>query len=213
MEDREMKRNILLLLMALALMVGPAGCIFSPDDDDGNVGGNDNALPYPSDTEILIANFKRIYTEMRIDDFKAMLHSEYKTVLLPSTLEEWNDAGNPLAEDVFYREDEINIHQNMFSGNTGLRPNGDTVPPIASIQVDLLSKLTSWELIPESHVHFAGQGGYWALFHVNLSFYLPDGSRFQVQQDVEFYVVPTDDNGRTKWLLLGQVGLEPNNTP
>ena len=204
-------KNLLLLVMALALLVGPAGCIFSPDDDGGGGTPPAQTLPYPSNPDILMQNFERIYTEMRIDDFRNMLHESYKTVLLPSTLQEWEQGGNPLAEDVFYRDDEIRIHENMFSGNTGLDASGTTIPPIDSIQVDYLQKSGAWEPIPESDDQFAGFGGYWALFNVLIYFNNPDQHRFEVRQDVEFYVVPVTDGERTKWLLLGQRGLEPAN--
>lgn len=202
-------RNFLPIVMLLALLVSSGGCIFSPDDDGG--GGNipDPTLPYPNNPDQVIANFQTIYTELRIDDFRDMLHSDYKTVLLPSTLAEWEQGGNPLAADVFYRDDEIRIHENMFSGNTGLDAAGVTVPPIDSIQIDYINKTGSWEPIPETDEHFAGFGGYWAMFNVLLYFNNPDQHRYEVRQDVEFYVVPTDDDGRTKWLLLGQRGIEP----
>ncbi len=203
-------RTLVLSALVLVLVMGPAGCIFSPDDDGGGGGTPSNPdLPYPSNPDILMENFERIYTEMRIDDFRDMLHQNYKTVLLPSTLAEWEQGGNPLAEDVFYRDGEIRIHEHMFSGNTGLDANGTTVPAIDSIQVDYMQKVGSWEPIPDSDEHFAGEGGYWALFNVLIYFNNPDQHRFEVRQDVEFYVVPVDDNGRTKWLLLGQRGHEP----
>ncbi len=205
-------RNFLFLVMALALLVGPAGCIFSPDDDGGGGGGGGNtALPYPSNPDILMQNFERIYTEMRIDDFRNMLHTEYKTVLLPSTLLEWEQGGNPLAAEVFYRDDEINIHENMFSGNTGLDAVGQTIPPIDSIQVDYINRQNPWEPIPESDEHFGGLNGYYTTFNVLLYFNNPDQHRYEVRQDVEFYVVAVDDGGKSKWLLLGQRGHEPAN--
>ncbi len=46
------------------------------------------------------------------------------------------------------------------------------------------------------------------LRNVLIYFNSQDQFRFMVQQNVEFYVVPTDDDGRTKWLLLGQRGHE-----
>jgi len=211
MEAHAMKwKNLFLLVMIPALLIGPVGCIFSPDDGDGgDDGGGQNDLPYASNPDILIQNFETIYVETRIDDFRDMLHNDYKTVLLPSTLAEWEQGGNPLAEDVFYRDDEIRIHENMFSGNSGLSPVGVVIPPIDSVTVDYIEKAGSWEPIPDGDEHFGGFGGYWALHHVLIYFNKPDQSRYMVEQDVEFYVIPTDDNGRTKWLLLGQRGLEP----
>ena len=202
-------KNLLCLMTLLALLVGSAGCIFSPDEKDP-VDPPVTDLPRPTTPDILMANFGTIYREMRTDDFRDMLHTEYKTVLLPSTLQEWEQGGNPLDSEVFYRDAEIRIHENMFSGNTGLDAAGVTIPPIDSIQVDYIQKVGTWEPIPDSDTYFAGFGGYWALFNVLIYFNNPDQHRFEVRQNVEFYVVPVDDNGVTIYQLLGQRGLEPS---
>jgi hypothetical protein len=178
--------------------------------DDGG-GSSNNQLPYPSNPDILMQNFERIYTEMRTDDFRNMLHTEYKTVLLPSTIAQWAQSGNPLTSDFFDRATEITIHENIFSGNVGLDPIGQTIPPIDSIQVDYIVKMGAWEPVPEADPVFGGLNGYWALFNILIYFTNPDQHRFEVRQDVEFYVVPVDDNGQTRWLLLGQRGHEPMN--
>ena len=166
---------------------------------------------FPANTtpDILMSNFGTIYCEMRIDDFRNMLHTDFKMVLLPSTLQEWEQGGNPLDSEVFDRADEVRIHENIFRGNTGLDPDGVIIPPIDSIQVEHIQKVGTWEPIPDSDTHFGGFGGYWALFNVLISFNNPDQHSFEVRQEVEFYVVPLDDNGVTIFKLLGQRGLEP----
>lgn len=202
-------KKLLFLALSLALLALASGCIFSPDEKP-RVDPPVTDLPPATTPDILMQNFGTIYREMRTDDFRDMLHTDYKTVLLPSTLQEWEQGGNPLDSDVFYRADEIRIHENMFSGNTGLDAAGVTIPPIDSIQVDYIQKVGTWEPIPESNQYFAGFGGYWALFNVLIYFNNPDQHRFEVRQNVEFYVVPVDDNGRTIYQLLGQRGLEPS---
>jgi len=169
----------------------------------------DTIIHYPSNPDILVQNLERVYSQMLIDDFREMLHQNYKTILSPSTLEEWEQGGNPLPEDFFDRDGELQIHANMFSGHTGLDANGVTVPGIDSIRVDYIQKVGSWEPIPDSDENFAGEGGYWAHFNVLIYFNNPNQHRFEVRQDVVFYVVPVDDDDRTKWLLLGQSSQGP----
>lgn len=200
-------KNLLWLVLAVSMMIGTSGCLFSPDETETPPGG-ETGLKYPSTPDILMENFQEIYKDMLMDDFRDMLHSDYKTILLPSTLAEWEQGGNPLAEEVFYRDDEVAIHENIFSGNTGLNPQGQSVLPIVSIEIDYMEKVGTWEQIPDSDEHFGGFGGYYALFNVLIYFNSQDQFRFMVQQNVEFYVVPIDDGGRTKWLLLGQRGHE-----
>jgi hypothetical protein len=205
-----MKLNkVILLLMALALLVGSTGCIFKPEENQGP-GGGQTERPAATTAEQLLTNFSDIYEEMHIEDFRDMLHPDYRTVLLPSTLEEWQAGGNPLAEAVFYRDDEIRIHENMFGGLTGTKPNNEPVDAIESIVVDYLDKAGPWLQVPETHEHFAGYGAYYALYNVLIYFVNPDQHQFKVQQDVEFYVVPVTEGGREIWKLLGQVGHEPS---
>ena len=57
-------------------------------------------------------------------------------------------------------------------------------------------------------VLFGGYDGSWGNYRVNLQFFNADLShKFEVLQEVNFYVVPVDVNGREKWLMLGQRGL------
>jgi hypothetical protein len=131
-------------------------------------------------------------------------------MLTASTLAEWESAGSPLPFTYFERDTVVAIHENIFAGETGRRPSGDIVSPVNSIEVDLLTKLTSWTPISAGDENFGGLEGYGALFHLNISFYFPDGARFSVQQDIEFYVMPVEIDGVVGWQLLGWRELEPN---
>ena len=197
-----------LLLMALALLVGPTGCIFSPDDDGG--GNNEPSGGYPPalTPEQLLENFGEIYEDMDAQAFASILHEDYTTILLPSTMNEWDSVGQPLG-DAFYRDTEIRIHENMFSGNTGVRPDGRNVPGIDSIEVSYLEKEGTWNQVPDTDEHYANYGAYWALYDVLIYFNTADQFKFKVQQEVEFYVVPVTEGGQEIWKLLGQIGHEP----
>jgi len=176
--------------------------------DQGDFSG-EYIMPSATTPDILVQNFETIYVYMLIDDFRDMLHNDYKTVLLPSTLAEWQESGNPLSDDVFNRVSEISIHENMFSGQPGMSPVGVAVSPIESVTVDYMAKVASWEQIPEGDEHFGGLGGYWARYDILIYFNHPDQFRFMVEQDVEFFVIPVEEGGTTIWRLLGQRGLEP----
>jgi len=195
--------QLVLSLSLVAVLLG--GC----NSDDGQ--GSTGCFPIPDITtpDKLMRNFETIYYDMMIDEFEEMLHPAYRTILLQATMDEWSSSDDPLAESYFSRDDEIRIHRNIFSGNTGLSAFGDTIPPVAEIRVDLLDKGDStWEPIEDSDPDFSGHGGYWATYQVLLYFVKPDNRQFEIDQVVEFYVAPIDDGGKEKWLLLGIRGQE-----
>jgi hypothetical protein len=154
-------------------------------------------------------NFVTIYNTLDTGNFPFLLHDDFQMELLPSTLEEWEMGGNPLTDDHFDRAAMITIHENMFSGETGLGPAGTIIPPVASIEVVYLQQLGTWEPIPAEDPTFGGHGGYWVLFEALIYFNNPDFHRFQVDQTIGFYLAPVDDGGQERWELLGIRGLEP----
>jgi hypothetical protein len=197
------------LIVALVcgfMMFTMTGC---SDDDPVQPPDNDDPVVLPANPDALMMGFRQAFDDMDLELLATLIHPDFKGMLTASTLAEWASAGSPLLFTYFERDTVVAIHENIFAGETGRRPSGDTVPPVHSIEVDLLSKATEWEAISAGDEHFGGQGGYWALFHLNISFYLPDGSRFNVQQDIEFYVVPVEIDGVLGYQLLGWREIEP----
>ncbi len=191
----------LALLLSLLLMLATAGCIFSPDEGDGPGGDTDDVLVYPNTEDKVLENFVIIYTDMLFDDFRDMLHVDYKTILLEDTINDWDLPAN----SVFDRDLEILIHDNMFGGNPGRGSNGNEIPPLASIEVDLFDRMTPWADVPQDDVNFPGAR--MAKYTVKILFHDNSGTHaFSVIQEVDFFVVPVDDGGRTKFLLRGQLG-------
>lgn len=196
-------KNLLWIPLTCALLLAPAGCIFSPDEG-GDGGGVDEPLPWASTPTILMDNFKTIYNKMLIDEFEAMLHDDYKTILLAETLTEWGWE----ADYYFNKSEESTIHRNMFSGNTGLRSDGVTVVnPIDRIDVQLLEVQEAWADISAGDQWFGGVGGQFANYQVRIFFYDAYQHAYEVNQSVNFYAIPVDVDGREKWLMLGQRGL------
>lgn len=191
------------LLLSLLMVLGTTGCLFSPDDgDDSVIGGNE--LPYADTEQKLMDNFKKIYEDMLIDDFRDMLHTDYQTILLPATILDWGWEQGA----TFDRDDEINIHENMFGGSPGTDHLGDGVNPLDYIQVDLFERISGdWVSVPEDDPNFPNSRK--ALYQVDIRFYDNTGDHaFVVQQEVVFYVKAVDDGGRDKFLLRGQIGRD-----
>lgn len=200
-------KNLLLLMMVTALLIAPSGCIFSPDDGGGD-DPVDTGLPFASTPDILMSNFREIYTGMLVDEFRDMLHENYKTILLNGTLDEWG------WEDGYYFDytEEVNIHTNMFGGEPGFDADGNKRHPIDKIDVDVLEPLTGWSATPSDDLLFGEianmPASTWANYRVDISFWDADLShRWVVQQQVNFYVTQVQENGRTKYLMLGQRGF------
>jgi hypothetical protein len=105
-----------------------------------------------------MSNFKVIYEERLYEEFEALLHPDFRCVLLDATIEDWQNSANPLSRYYFDRDMTLQIHQNVFSNGAGTNEIGDPVDPIESIQIRVLEKIGSWTLVNSSNENFADQG-------------------------------------------------------
>jgi len=196
-------KHLLLLFAIFTLLVGTTGCIFSPDDDETvdppDVGGPDPAVT----PDILMDNFKLTYEAMNSGDYEAMLHPDYRTILLQTTFDDWAQGDNPLDEMFFDHDAEVQIHRNIFEGLGGVDEIGNTIPPIDSITVTIMEKNGVWEPVEETEEYFGGRGAYWAQYSLLMHFNKPDASRYEVNQIVDFFVIQGSDE---LWYMLGQKG-------
>ncbi len=196
-------KNLMMLLATVALLVMATGCIFSPDDSE-EVKPPDGR-PDATTPDKLMANFKDIYQDMDSGDFEAMLHPDYRTVLLQATFDAWEGSDNPLTELYFDRDGEVQIHRNMFEGLGGVDEAGIAKPPIDSISVAVLDKDGTWEPVEESEEYFGGRGAYKASYNLFINFDTTENLRFEVDQRVDFYAIQ-GSNGL--WKMLGQRGFD-----
>lgn len=198
-------KNLLLLVAMLALLVGSTGCLFSPDDSDDDDTPVVPGIPAATTPDILMANFKVIYESMESTEYEAMLHPDYRTILLQSTFDDWQDSDTPLTELYFDYASEVQIHRNIFEGLGGVDETGLVIPGIDSISVSILEKEGAWDNVEESEEYFGGRGAYFARYNLLMHFNKPDGSRFEVDQIVDFFVIQGDDD---LWYMLGQRGFD-----
>lgn len=198
-------KNLLLMFGILALLVGTTGCLFSPDEPDDPTPPVDEGLDPNTTPDILMSNFQIIYEGMDSGEYEAMLHPDYRTILLQSTFDDWQDSDTPLTELYFDHDSEVQIHRNIFEGLGGVNEAGLAIPPIDSISVSVMDKEGAWDNVEESEEYFGGRGAYFARYNLLMHFNKPDGSRFEVDQTVDFFVVKGDDD---LWYMLGQRGID-----
>jgi hypothetical protein len=199
-----MKMKSLFLLGVLALLVAPAGCIFSPDDgEEGGGGGGQDQIPFAGTEDQLMANFRTAYEDMDYNIFKDMLHPDYITLLQESTQQEFPDVGPTL--DV---AEELRIHQRMFAGQPVTDPDGVLVPGISSINFGTYEQQGTWATSPPNDVI---PNARFSLYQVIFEFDRPGYSTLKVEGQIKFYVAGRDSfhNGanRTYWQMIGQQDL------
>lgn len=210
LEERVMKSKFFMLLAVLALLIAPAGCIFSPDDDPAppDTGGGQE-MPWPGTADQLMKNFQTIYETRDFDEYRKIMHPDFLTVLQDATVEEFPDVGKTL--DV---NEELKIHERMFSGDSVTDPAGNLVPGVLSISFSKFRALDAWAytpgdiLIPEAE---------WAPFEVEFLFDRGQTySTLKVDGKINFYVTSKDSvyQGTTKkyYQMIGQRDLTSNGT-
>lgn len=201
------KKNLMLLVLALALTAA-GGCIFSPDPEPCTDCNITPGLPFPDTADKLMANFQTVYERMDIDEFRKLIHPDYITILQASTYNQFPDVGTTL--DV---NEELRIHERMFSKSDQTDPLGALVPGVQSISFQAFARQGTWGLspandqIPNAEV---------ALYEV--IFLFDRGglhSTLKVQGAIKFYVAHRDSmvNGVAKpyYQMLGQLDLTQEN--
>lgn len=197
----DMRTLVLYLGLGSLLLLAAAGCLFSPDEpDDPPDGGDPTELPFPDSKEQLLANFQRAYELMDINVYGPMLHDDYKFFLQEDDIE-----GLGLPFDHFNRDDDIDLMENIFSGNPHLRDDGEVSAAVTEITFSTLDQNSVWE--PSTHPDFPGAER--ALYLVDISFLRPADTTILVNGRTEFYLVSRDsmNNGvpTPYWQVMGQV--------
>jgi len=188
-------KNLLLLVLSLVL-IGGGGCIFSPPKDPPCEGPNCNQpvpRPWPDTPDRLMANFQAVYEDMDFADFAQMLHSQYVTILQESTYNQFPDVGTTL--DL---EEELRIHERMFSKQDVTDPLGNLVPGVQSIDFQTFQRVGAWSLSPSNDpIPDAWFAQYDAVFLFDRG---AGHTILKVQGSIKFYVVARDStvNGVTK---------------
>ncbi len=195
--------KFLLLLAAVALLILPAGCIFSPDDGEDKPTPTEELIPFAGSEDQLMANFRTAYEDMDYSIFEDLLHPDFITILQNSTIQEFPDVGTTL--DL---AEELRIHDRMFSGQPVTDPDGALVQAISSISFDIFEQQVTWA---DSQPNDVIPNARFSLYDVTFLFDRPGASTLKVVGQIKFYVAGRDSvvGGVTKtyWEMIGQQDL------
>jgi hypothetical protein len=200
-------KYLALIVLTLALVAG-GGCIFSPDKDECEGpdcgGGGGTPLVWPDTPDKLMTNFQTVYEQTDFANFALMLHPQYVTILQESTYNQFPDVGTTL--DL---EEELRIHERMFSKQDVTDPEGDLVPGIQSIAFQTFQRQGAWSDSPSNDQI---PNARFALYDVVFLFDRGAGHTIlKVEGTIKFYVVARDStqNGVPKpyYRMRGQVDL------
>ena len=204
-----MNPKYFLLLAAFALFIAPAGCIFSPDEDEdpGEV-IKPQELPFPGSPDVLMNNFQKIYETRDYNEYRKIMHPDFLTILQEATTEEFPDVGTTL--DV---NEELHIHERMFSGDAVTDPQGELVPGVLSISFNNFRALDDWKVSPVDDIIPNAQ---WAPYEVVFLFDRGQNySTLKVEGTIKFYVTSRDSlhqgSVRKYHQMIGQVDLTQTN--
>lgn len=156
-------------------------------------------LPLANTQDAVMENYLSVYEGMFFEGYESLLHESHQTLVLQSTIEEWEGSDNPLLFPYFDRNQTVAIHDNIFHGRVGVGPSGLAIPPIDSISIPLLEKLGPWEHVPAFHEYFGELNAYYTHYEMLAHFNKPDGTRYQVDHLLTFYTAEVDG----EWKLLG----------
>ncbi|MBK8165578.1 MAG: hypothetical protein IPK64_06350 [bacterium] len=203
------RKNLALPALVLAMvLVAGSGCIFSPEPEpcegEGCGGGGGTPVVWPDTPDKLMANFQAVYERTDFANFAQMLHPQYVTILQESTYQEFPDVGTTL--DL---EEELHIHERMFSKQDVYNPLNQLVPGIQSIAFQTFQRQGAWsDSPPNDQIPNAR----FALYEVVFLFDRGAGDTIlKVEGQIKFYAVARDStvNGVTKpyYRMRGQVDL------
>lgn len=197
--------NKLALAALLLSLAAAGGCIFSPTEVPPCTDCNtEPKIQFPDSEDKLMANFQYIYETMDYQEFRKMLDPNYITVLQQSTQTAFPDVGETL--DL---EEELRIHDRMFSKQDVTDPTGKLIAGVQTIQFQTFQREGVWATSPANDQI---PNARYALYSVQFLFDRgQDNSTLKVTGNIKFYVTSRDSivNGVPKpyFRMVGQVDL------
>jgi len=160
--------------------------------------GNGHAqdLPFPENPDILMNNFRVSYSDMNLDEYEQVLHSDFRFIFQPSDIDVLG-----LPSDHIDREVELIIAANTFLGLVE--------PVVAQINFDIFDPETTWE--PSTHPDFPPPAVS-CFYNISLTAVRPTHTTVIVEGLSEFFAIARDsviEGGSVLeyWELLGHRDL------
>ncbi len=158
----------------------------------------------PETPDALMANFQAAYENMSYDGLRELLHPDFMMVLQQGTIDEFPDLGTTLDLN-----EELRIHDRMFSGLNVEDPEGNFVPGVKNIVFSSFRRLDTWLISPPDDIFPKTE---WAPFEVDILFDRgQEFSTLKVEGIVKIYVKSRElvYKGKTHryYQMNGQVDL------
>lgn len=190
---------VLILVMGMIIL---QGCSDDPTDPEPSPEAVD--LPPSTSVHILMGNFMTVNEDMYIEGYEHILHDGFRIIILPQTRDAWEGSDYPLEQLYFDRAASISISENMFSGEQGVNEAGIAIPPIASINFDVMDIDGPWELVDDTVNYFGDfENVYKASYDFLMYFNNPTNHRYEISQRMNFYAVDLSGGELNDWQLLG----------
>ena len=191
--------RVCFLTTVVVTFIGLFGC---SEDSVTPIEKQPPGLPAATTPDTVVINLIKVYTERNFNDYRSLLDTNFLSVISPEAKYVWSRCGVVVEEDHFDRTADIEIHRKLFSGEAG-RYCAQQIDPIVETNCWEFERLTEWTPISQEDVPFAGQEGMWAKYTLSMVFKESDNANWSVDQTIDFFVKPFEDNGETKWKLLG----------
>ncbi|MBK7702151.1 MAG: hypothetical protein IPI34_04270 [bacterium] len=162
--------------------------------------------PFTDTPSQLMANFRRAYEAMDIDEYRDTLHESFVFVFVD---------GSPVAPQngVYTREEDLVSTTRMFSGEPGQDFDGEPRPGVLGIEIEKFDRLTDWMDVPLDDPDFPGSC--LAVFDVRIVLFLdtPSYNMITIDSLQYFHVVSAaaeqrDGRAGLRYYLVGQRDVE-----
>jgi len=196
--EKEFKVNAMRVLLILPFLLWLHGC-------EQGTSAPEVRIPerFPSTPEILITNYIRAYGALSIDEYDSLLHPDYRTILSQDTIAAWELSVRPIQGKEFNREEAIQIHANICSGEPGFQFEGLRVPPVNSFQFFGFEYYEEWKPIPESDPFLGGTEGQRSYVYFGMNCNLEERQSFYSGGSFYFYAVQSQTEYGLGWYLIG----------
>lgn len=193
--------NIRMYFLAIAVVafMGLIGC---SEDSVTPKENHPPELPAAIAPDSVVVNLINVYTDRSISNYERLLDTNFLSVISLEAKYVWSRCGVVIEEDHFDRTADIEIHRRLFAEEAGLYCNRQ-IDPIVEIECWEIERLTEWTPISQDDTTFAGQEGMRASYRLNMDFTESDTAHWSANQIIEFLVKSYQDNGETRWKLLG----------
>jgi hypothetical protein len=123
--------------------------------------------------------FQQMYENRDYDRMRDIMHPDFFMVLQQSTREDFPDVG-----DFIELNEELRMHERMFSGQSVVDPNGSIVPAISEITFSKFRQIGDWITAPQKGTLFPNAD--YGTWQIEILFTRPGYKDISAEGQVQF---------------------------